>query len=163
MTVRRDSPDHRPIELERVNRIRAVSRPLGLGCLLLSAAVIGEVVYVAITGIPKVGLLAMAAALHATAAIVMTCSGAIAMSMRATVSTGLLELRSSSTIRRNLLVLWNLTILLVCLGWFVLAVAIGMSREPIGQLAVALATVIPAAMLVHGGIVAVLANKLLRE
>jgi len=133
-----------------------------LGSLVLGAALAGVAVYLALACAPKVPLLAMTAGTHGAMAIIAIGFGVITISMHSAVSAGRLELRSANAIRRNLLVLWNISLLMACLGWLTFGVSLSMARVPIGA-PVILADVFVAAILtVYNGFVAVLASRLLR-
>lgn len=137
--------------------------PLGLGTLMLAAAVAGGVAYLALKWVSRAPLLAMTVGVHGAAALIMACFGVITMSMRCAVSTGQLERRSATAIRRNLLVLWNLGLLMTCLGWLGFATGISLARVQISTPTVLTGLLLPALLLGYGGTVVVLASRLLRD
>jgi hypothetical protein len=155
--------DYRAIDPLRARRIHALAIPLGLGSLALSAVLAGVVVYLALAWAPKVPLLGMTVGTHGAMALIAIGSGVVTISMRSAVSAGRLELGSANAMRRNLLVLWNISLLMACLGWLTFGVGISMTRVPIGVPATLTDVLVPAVLAVYNGTVAVLASRLLRS
>jgi hypothetical protein len=155
--------DYRAIDPVRAHRIQTLAIPLGLGSLALGALLAGGVVYLALTLVPTVPLLAMTAGTHGATALIGICFGVITVSMRSAVSAGRLELGSANAIRRNLLVLWNISLLMACLGWLTLGAGFSMARLPIGTPAILTDVLVPAVLAVYNGTVAVLVSRLLRS
>ena len=155
--------DYRAIDPVRAHRIHTLAIPLGLGSLALGAVLAGAVVYLALTWVAKVPLQAMTAGMHGAMALIAMCFGVITISMRSAVSAGRLELGSANAIRRDLLVLWNISLLMACLGWLTFGVGISMARAPIGASAMLADVLVPAVLAAYNGTVAVLASRLLRS
>lgn len=155
--------DYRAIDPVRAHRIHTLAVPLGLVSLALGAVLAGGVVYLALTWVAKVPLLGMTAGTHGAMAVLAISFGVVTISMRSTVSAGRLELRSANATRRNLLVLWNMSLLMACLGWLAFGVGISMARVPIGALPILTDVGVPAVLAVYNGTVAVLVSRLLRS
>lgn len=166
MTVHRrsqgDRLDYRAIDSGRARRITASAVPLGLGSLALAAALVAGVVYLAPGWTTKVPLLAMTVGTHGALALIAVIFGIVVISMRGVISAGRLELGSANAVRRNLLVLWNLCLLMACLGWLVFGAGAATAREPIGALATIVVIIMPAAIVVYNGTVMVLGIRWLR-
>ncbi|EID52815.1 hypothetical protein SacxiDRAFT_0540 [Saccharomonospora xinjiangensis XJ-54] len=118
--------------------------------------------YLAVGWATKVPLLAMTVGAHGAQALIAALFGIVTMSMRNTVSARRLELRSANAVRRNLLVLWNLGLLMACLGWLALGVGVTAAPEPIGAPTAFVEILVPAVLVVYNGVVVVLAHRLLR-
>lgn len=131
--------------------------------MALGFVLAGVVVYLALAWAAEVPLLAMTAGTHGAMALIAMCSGVITISMRSTISAGQLELGAANAIRRNLLVLWNTSLLMACLGWLTFGVGISTAHVPVGAFAIIADLLAPAVLAVYGGIVAVLASRLLRS
>lgn len=155
--------DYRPIDPARARRIHALAIPLGVGSLALGAALAGVVVYLVLTWVPKVPLLAMTAGTHGAMALIAIWSGVITISMLTAVSASQLELGSANAIRRNLLVLWNLSILMACLGWLGLGTGPSLAHVPLGAPVVVVSVLAPTVLVLYNGIVTALAIRLLRS
>jgi hypothetical protein len=130
--------------------------------VVLGAAVAVGVVYLALQWMTKVPLIAMTVATHGALALIVVCSGLITMSMRSAVTADQLELGSADAIRRNLLILWNLSLLMALLGWLGFAIGISLTRVPIHLPAIFLSLLLPAMAIVYGGTVTMLVTRLLR-
>lgn len=157
-----DRLNYRAIDPGRARRISASAVPLGLGSLALAAALAASVVYLAVGWTAKVPLLAMTVGVDGALALIAVLFGIVTLSMRHTVSAGRLELGSANAVRRNLLVLWNLCLLMACLGWLAFGVGAASAREPIGAPATIVEILVPAVLVVYNGTVTVLASRLLR-
>lgn len=155
--------DYRAIDPARARRISTIALPLGLGSLALSVVLAGGVVYLALVWVQDAPLLAMTVGVHGAMALMGIFFATIAMSMRAAVSADRLDFGSANAVRRNLLVLWNLSLLMACLGWLALGVATTMARAPIGLPAIVVDILVPAVFVVYNGAVTVLASRLLRS
>ncbi|WAL63793.1 hypothetical protein ORV05_22675 [Amycolatopsis cynarae] len=131
--------------------------------MTLAAALVGVVVYLALTWVPKVPLLAMTAGTHGAMALIAMCSGVVTISMCIAVSACQLELGSANAIRRNLLVLWNLSVLMACLGWLGLGTGPGLAHVPIGAPVIVVSVLVPTVLVLCNGTVTVLAIRLLRS
>ncbi|WP_232285239.1 hypothetical protein [Saccharomonospora xinjiangensis] len=154
--------DYRAIDPTRARRISASAAPLALGSFSLATALTGSAVYLAVGWATKVPLLAMTVGAHGAQALIAALFGIVTMSMRNTVSARRLELRSANAVRRNLLVLWNLGLLMACLGWLALGVGVTAAPEPIGAPTAFVEILVPAVLVVYNGVVVVLAHRLLR-
>jgi hypothetical protein len=130
--------------------------------VILGATLASDVVYVALNWVPKVPLFAMTAGTHGALALMVLCSGFVTMSMRFAVVSGQIELGSANAVRRDLLVLWNLSLLMALLGWLGFAIGISLARVPVGALAILSTLLLPAATIGYSGTVVVLATRLLR-
>jgi len=155
--------DYRAIDAARAHRIHALAVSLGLGSLALGAALAGGVVYLALAWVAKVPLLGMTAGTHGAMALLAIGFGIVTISMRSTISAGRLELGSANATRRNLLVMWNISLLMACLGWLTFGIGISMTRVPIGAPAILTDVGLPAVLAVYNGTVTVLASRLLRS
>ncbi|MFD2422143.1 hypothetical protein [Amycolatopsis pigmentata] len=131
--------------------------------MALGVVLAGCVLYLALAWMAKVPLLGMTVGIHGAMALLAIVFGGVTISMRSAVSTGRLELGSANAARRNLLVVWNLSLLTACLGWLTYGVGISIARVPFGKLAILADVLAPAAIAVYDGIVTVLATRLLRS
>lgn len=130
--------------------------------MALGASLAGVVVYLALSWVQKMPLVAMTAGTHGSVALIAMYCGVITMSMRRVVSTGQLELGSAHAIRRNLLVMWTMSLVMACLGWFAFAVGISMAHVPVGASAILVDLPVSGVLVAYTGTVAVLARRLLR-
>lgn len=158
----RNYRNYRPIDPARARRIHTLAVPLGLGLLVLGAVLAGVVVYLALTWAPKVPLLAMTAGMHGATALIAMCSGVITISLRKAVSTGWLNLGSANAARRNLAVLWTLSILMALLGWLGVGAGPSLAHVSLGVPVVVASMLVPIVLLLYNGIVTVLVSRLLR-
>lgn len=85
------------------------------------------------------------------------------MFMRGTVSAGRIELAAANAVRRDLLVLWNLGILMACLGWLALGASAAQTPTPIVVPSTLFHTLLSATLVVYDGAVTVFAYRLLRS
>lgn len=154
--------DYRAIDPARARRISSNAVPLGLGSLALGGALVPSVVYLALGWVKKVPLLAMTVGAHGALVLIGVLFGLVTMSMRGTVAAGRLELGSANAVRRNLLVLWNLCLLMACLGWLAFGAGAATAPVPIGTLATIAEVLVPAMLVVYNGIATVLAGRWLR-
>lgn len=154
--------DYRAIDPSRARRIGASAVPLGLGSLSLATAFAGSVVCLGVGWATKAPLLAMTVGAHGAQAVIAVSFGIVTMSMRRTVSARRLELGSANAVRRNLLVLWNLSLLMACLGWLAFGVGVTTTPESIGASAAFVEILVSAVLVVYNGIVLVVASRLLR-
>jgi hypothetical protein len=160
---RRGRSDYREVDPARARRISAIALPLGLGSLALSVVLAGAVVYLALAWVKDAPLLAMTVGVHGAMALIGIFFGFAVMSMRAAVSADRLDVGSANAIRRNLLVLWNLSLLMACLGWLAFGAGTTTARVPIGPPAIIVDILVPAVLVVYNGAVTVLASRLLRS
>jgi hypothetical protein len=155
--------DYRAIPPVRARRIGTIAVPLALGSLTLATGLAASVVYLALRWASKFPLLLMTVSAHGALALIAVLFGIVAMSMRGTVAAGRLELGAANAVRRNLLVLWNLCILMACLGWLALGASAAMTPAPIGVPTTILDILVPAMLVVYNGAVTVTAHSLLRS
>lgn len=162
MPHRSDRADYRAIDPTRAHRIHTLAVPLGVGSVTLGVVLAGCVLYLALVWMAKVPLLGMTVGTHGAMALLAIVFGVVTISMRSAVSAGRLELGAANAARRNLLVVWNLSLLMACLGWLAFGVGISIARVPIGATAILAGVLAPAAVAAYDGIVTVLATRLLR-
>lgn len=154
--------DYRTIDAHRAAQIAARAVPLALGSFSLAAALAGSLVYLVMAWAHKVPLLAMTACTHGAVVLLAVISGMVTVSTRGTISAGRLELRSADAVRRNLLVLWNLSVLMTCLGWLAFGAGVAIGPKSIGSLPTVVEIVVPALLIGYNGVVTVLLSRSLR-
>ncbi|GHF32766.1 hypothetical protein GCM10017566_01690 [Amycolatopsis bartoniae] len=137
--------------------------PLGLGSLALPAAPTASVVYLPAGWTSEVPLLAVTVGTDGALALIAGVFGTVVMSMRRVISAGRLELGLANAVRRNLLVLWNLCLLMACLGWLAFGAGAATARTPIGTLATIVEILMPTVLVVYDGTVMVLVSRWLRS
>ncbi|WP_245788693.1 hypothetical protein [Amycolatopsis marina] len=146
-----------------MNRISTIAVPLGVGSLILSTVLAASAVYLALQRPPELSLLLTTACAHGALALSGVLFGIVAMFMRGTVSAGRIELAAANAVRRDLLVLWNLGILMACLGWLALGASAAQTPTPIVVPSTLFHTLLSATLVVYDGAVTVFAYRLLRS
>lgn len=104
--------DYRAIPPVRAGRVGTIAVPLAFGSLTLATGVGASVVYLALRWATESHLLLMTVGAHGALALIAVLFGIAVMSMCGPASAGRLELGAANAVRRNLLVLWNLCILM---------------------------------------------------
>ncbi|TVT15501.1 hypothetical protein FNH06_36090 [Amycolatopsis acidiphila] len=111
----------------------------------------------------KVPLLVMTACTRGAVVLIAAIFGIVTVSTRRTVSAAQLELRSADAVRRNLLVLWNLSVLMTCLGWLAFGAGVAIGPRSLGWLPAVIEIAVPAALVIYNGVATVLVSRLLRS